>query len=453
MANPEHVEILKQGVEAWNRWREQNPFVEPDLSKATYYEANIREVNLSRTNLMEANLEGADFSGANFTKANLRKANLSGAVLSNANLRDADLKGASLAKGHFTGANFVNANLWEANLRRADLTGANLNEAILERADLREADLKYTSLKRANLEKSNLMKANLKEAGLEGAYLVRANLGEADFEEADLEDANLREANLNGANLQDAVLFGTNLYAALLNDTNLKGSRAYKTTFVNIDISQAIGLDSILHYGPSSIGIDTIYKSQGQIPEAFLRGCGAPENIVTYIKSFRMNPVEFYSCFISYSHQDKPFARRLHDQLQAMGIRCWLDDHQILPGDDIYDQVERGIRLWDKVLLCCSKHSLTSWWVDNEIATAFSKEQQLMKDRRKKILSLIPLNLDDFMFSGEWKSGKCQQVKERLAADFTGWETDNAKFEEQSERVVKALRIEGSREEAPVSRL
>ena len=30
----------------------------------------------------------------------------------------------------------------------------------------------------------------------------------------------------------------------------------------------------------------------------------------------------------------------------------------MLPGDDIYEQVERGIRLWDKVLLCCSRHSL-----------------------------------------------------------------------------------------------
>jgi len=56
------------------------------------------------------------------------------------------------------------------------------------------------------------------------------------------------------------------------------------------------------------------------------------------------------------------------------------------------------------------------------------------------------------MFSDEWKSGKGQQIKERLAADFTGWETDNAKFEEQFERVVMALQTEVTREDAPVSR-
>ena len=49
--------------------------------------------------------------------------------------------------------------------------------------------------------------------------------------------------------------------------------------------------------------------------------------------------------------------------------------------------------------------------------------------------------------------GAGQQIKERLAADFTGWETDNAKFEEQLERVVKALQTGDAREAAPVKRL
>jgi len=50
-----------------------------------------------------------------------------------------------------------------------------------------------------------------------------------------------------------------------------------------------------------------------------------------------MEPIQFYSCFISYNHTDKSFARRVHDTLQGRVIRCWLDEKQMIPGDDIYE--------------------------------------------------------------------------------------------------------------------
>ena len=59
MANEEHLKILRSGVEKWNKWREENPDVMPDLKKA-----NLTKVSLSGVDLRLADLSGADLSGA-----------------------------------------------------------------------------------------------------------------------------------------------------------------------------------------------------------------------------------------------------------------------------------------------------------------------------------------------------------------------------------------------------
>ena len=71
MANQEQLEILKQGVKAWNKWREQEPETEVDLSGANLGKANLGGVylggaNLSRAHLNEAYLVGAKLSRSNF---------------------------------------------------------------------------------------------------------------------------------------------------------------------------------------------------------------------------------------------------------------------------------------------------------------------------------------------------------------------------------------------------
>ena len=127
-----------------------------------------------------------------------------------------------------------------------------------------------------------------------------------------LTGAHLTGANLGGADLRGADLRATQFDRAQLNNSDFANALVGLSVFGASDLSTVKGLETVRHKGPTSIDIDTIYLSKGNIPEAFLRGAGVPEDFIVYMKSLARDPIEFYSCFISYPSQDDEFARRLH---------------------------------------------------------------------------------------------------------------------------------------------
>jgi uncharacterized protein YjbI with pentapeptide repeats len=402
MANPEHLEILKQGVKQWNKWREKHPNLVPDLS--------------------EAEVVNAELGGANPVAAYLRRAKILGA-----NLRDANLW-------------LSGANLGAAYLRRTKIPGADLSDPNLSFSDLCQADLRMTNLNGANLSRAHLREADLWEATLSRAILIGAILSEADLGKSDLSEASLSQADLNGAYLTSANLTSANLRGANLFGADFTGAQTGGTIFADVDLSAAKGLETIEHRGPSTIGIDTIYKSRGKIPEIFLRGCGVPDEFIAYIGSMVGRPIEFYSCFISYSTKDQEFAERLHADLQARGVRCWFAPEEMKGGRKLHEQIDEAIRLHDKLLLILSEHSMSSNWVKTEIANAREREK-----REGKQL-LFPITLVPFEAIKQWKLfdadigiDSAREIREYFIPDFSSWK-DHDSYQTAFQRLVRDLK-------------
>jgi hypothetical protein len=359
MANPEHLEILKQGSAVWNKWRVAYPEIRTEISGPYPFIAELRGANLSGTQLRGADLSGADLSDADLSSADLSNSNLSGANLSSANL-----------------------------------SSANINAT----------DMSYASL-----------------------------LG-----------TNLGGANLSGANLYSTDMRYVNFLGARLSGTNFNNASLSGAIFASVNLGEVEGLETVKHLGPSEISIKTLYLSEGRIPEVFLRNCGAPDDFITFLPHIieGSQPIKFHSCFISYSHEDVDFARYLCSRMKDTQLRVWYAPEEMKGGRKIHEQIFRAIRLYDKMLVVLSEHSLQSGWVTTEIRRARKAESE--EGRRK----LFPIRLVDIEAIKKWEcfdadSGEdlAVEVREYFIPDFSIWKNDDA-FEAAFDGLLRDLRAE-----------
>jgi uncharacterized protein YjbI with pentapeptide repeats len=260
MANEEHLAKLKEGVKAWNRWREKihekyhawpHEVVETTLGGAVstvrYFVEESQEDEWRKVNRdYWPDLTGADLSemdlgnlgGINFWSTDLSEANLSGANLFHANLMEA-----TLIQTDLTYANLEQAYFSDADLSRANLAGANLTEADLLAANLTGADLTD-----ADLSNADLSKAKLSQTNLSGANLTSARLVETDFE----------GANLTGCTVYGISAWRLNLAGAQQSNLVITPADEPRITVDNLEVAQFIYL--LLHNEKIREVIDTIGK-------------------------------------------------------------------------------------------------------------------------------------------------------------------------------------------------
>lgn len=231
MANQEQLEILKQGVEAWNQWRKDEIEKEVDLREADLQKANLRDANLGKVDLRKANLNGADLTGANLSEADLEEASIQ-----IAHFRGTELQEAYIQRGDFRGANLPSYDFGTSYPLGANLRGANLSKANLEKVNFHSVDLTGADLSGADLRSAVLTGANLTGTNLAGARLFGANLLAADLSGANLTKANLAGAQLHQANLDGAILLEAHLTHSSWVGVNINNAKISKCNIYGINI-------------------------------------------------------------------------------------------------------------------------------------------------------------------------------------------------------------------------
>jgi uncharacterized protein YjbI with pentapeptide repeats len=398
MPNEKHFEIIKQGVQGWNQWREDNPDIEPDLSDVDLSDRKLNNANLSDTDLRRSILKNTDFRGANLVRADLRSASISKASFNLAKLRE-----------------------------------ANFSEAYLRASDLSEADLKRAYFIRADLVRVDLYEADLTRADFRWAYLIAtdlrmASLARADLRWAHLSESNLSEANLTKANLIKASIIKTNLLHADLKDVSMAW-----THFGDVDLSLTKELFTARHFGPSSIGIDTIMRSDGKIPESFLRETGVSDNIIQNIALLTEKGLSHQSCFISHSGKDLEFAEKLYSDLQNHGVRCWFASEDMKIGKKTWDAIYHFIRMRDIILVILSEDSIASDWVEEEVNAALAEE-----NKRKKPI-FLPIRVDAAVLESD--QAWAEYINNtRNICDFSNWKDHDA-YHQSLDKLLDDIKI------------
>ncbi len=151
MANDKHVELLRQGVETWNKWVQQNPTTPVDLSWASFRGANLRGADFSGADLRRATFRGARLNGSlavgrregDETPPDLVKAaaEIDAVLRKGGPRRGQNVRGPIFAGANFNGIILTTANLQGANFNGADISGANFINAKLDGVEFAGADL------------------------------------------------------------------------------------------------------------------------------------------------------------------------------------------------------------------------------------------------------------------------------------------------------------------------
>lgn len=95
--------------------------------------------------------------------------------------------------------------------------------------------------------------------------------------------------------------------------------------------------------------------------------------------------------FLCHGSEDKPTVREIYSKLLADGIQPWLDEMDLLPGQDWNEEIIKAVRTCDAILVCLSSKSVRKeGYIQKEIMFALDVANEKPEDT----IFVIPVKLD-----------------------------------------------------------
>ena len=132
-------------------------------------------------------------------------------------------------------------------------------------------------------------------------------------------------------------------------------------------------------------------------------------------------PTKTLRIFFSYASSDKPVVRRLYRRLRDEGFDPWLDEENLLPGQNWKAEISRAVRSADIVLVCLSRASISKvGYVQGELKFGLDVADKAPEGA----IYIVPLRLE-----------QCE-IPERLRQ----WQSADLFDDDGYERLIAALR-------------
>jgi hypothetical protein len=138
-------------------------------------------------------------------------------------------------------------------------------------------------------------------------------------------------------------------------------------------------------------------------------------------------PLRELRVFLCHASQDKPVVRDLYKKLAAEPwIDPWLDEEELLPGQDWNLEIEKAVESSDAVIVCVSSTSITK---EGYVQKELRKVLDIALEKLEGAIFVLPVRLDDCDLP--------RQLRDRQVLDYF----PKAKQAAAYDKLIAALKI------------